>query len=414
MSTDGLKYLGTVLDNGATRSLSELTEGYFVGDDEHSVYEFIKRYQRDQGSMPEADLVQSETGIIIPDVSGGVDFWSTKIRQRHTYEELRPLFREFRDNMQSRDMASLQTISQEITHVMRSTNRVSEVMSMEHIATQVFDEYRNAARNPGLTGIPTGWGFLDQMTSGWQPGDLNMLIARPMQGKTMLMLRGAIAAHDAGFSVLVVSMEMTLPHVGRRVLGLQAGVDPLFIKKGQLSNHAMDRVSGSAQLFRGGRFNLVAGNLHKHMGNIDALIEEYAPDIVYIDGIYLMFPERAQNMIKRAEKMEVVVSEIKANTIVRNVPMLCTSQFNRSSGSGGQEGTLDSIGYSDAVATDSSVVLGVRPGKPPYQKSRRMLSLLKGRDGETGDYEVNYSFAPMNFDQVIESETGEDDTEWTG
>ena len=64
--------------------------------------------------------------------------------------------------------------------------------------------------NPSdVTGVPTGFTDLDQMTSGLQPGDLIIVAGRPSMGKTALALN--IAEHvavDNGLPVAVFSMEM--------------------------------------------------------------------------------------------------------------------------------------------------------------------------------------------------------------
>lgn len=61
----------------------------------------------------------------------------------------------------------------------------------------------------GLTGITSGFGDLDSVTSGWHPGDLVIAAGRPGIGKTTFALHMAVAAGATGVETAFISMEMT-------------------------------------------------------------------------------------------------------------------------------------------------------------------------------------------------------------
>ena len=70
----------------------------------------------------------------------------------------------------------------------------------------------------GVTGIPTGIKALDELTAGWQNGDLNIIAARPSVGKTMVALFLAKVAAQAGFNALFCSIEMQGEKLGDRLI----------------------------------------------------------------------------------------------------------------------------------------------------------------------------------------------------
>jgi len=92
--------------------------------------------------------------------------------------------------------------------------------------------------NPSdVTGVPTGYTKLDQMTSGLQGGDLIVIAGRPSMGKTALALN--IAEHvavDNGLPVAVFSMEMSASQVATRMLGSIARVDQHKMRTGRLTD----------------------------------------------------------------------------------------------------------------------------------------------------------------------------------
>ena len=82
------------------------------------------------------------------------------------------------------------------------------------------------SRAGSLTGIPTGYADLDEMTGGLQNGELVILAARPSMGKTALALNIARnAAMDHQKKVAVFSLEMTTRALVLRLLSSEARVD---------------------------------------------------------------------------------------------------------------------------------------------------------------------------------------------
>jgi len=93
-----------------------------------------------------------------------------------------------------------------------------------------------ASSDPGMiTGLPTGFPLLDQLTSGLQDGELIVIAARPGMGKTSFVLN--IAEHVAvnkRIPVLIFSLEMTAHSLIMRMLCAHAGVDSQSLRRGQL------------------------------------------------------------------------------------------------------------------------------------------------------------------------------------
>ena len=73
----------------------------------------------------------------------------------------------------------------------------------------------------------------------------------------------------------------------------------------------------------------------------------------------------------------------------------------------GESATMDDIGYSDAIAQVSSIVLGIFEDESVDTVKRRRIDVLKGRSGETGSFVANWNFDTMDFSEV-EGENVED------
>jgi hypothetical protein len=79
-------------------------------------------------------------------------------------------------------------------------------------------------------------------------------------------------------------------------------------------------------------------------------------------------------------------------------------QFNRVASQkkdkGGKGGTIDDIGYSDAIGQISSIVLGLFQEDGVETMNKKTIRVLKGRGGEVGEFDINWDFNKMNFDQI--------------
>lgn len=119
---------------------------------------------------------------------------------------------------------------------------------MKDILKGAFDRIDKLWGNKGgVTGVPTGFPDLDDMTSGFQNSDLIIIAARPSMGKTTLALN--IAQHIAvneKLPVAIFSLEMSKEQLVQRILCAQANVDAQRLRRGFLSEDDYPRLTKAA------------------------------------------------------------------------------------------------------------------------------------------------------------------------
>src|SRR4029079_5293946 len=81
-----------------------------------------------------------------------------------------------------------------------------------------------------ITGVPSGFTDLDELTTGFQPSDLIVVAARPSMGKTAFCLNVATQAAVDGFGVAVFSLEMSKEALVQRMLCAEARVDSQAVR----------------------------------------------------------------------------------------------------------------------------------------------------------------------------------------
>ncbi|MCX7619646.1 MAG: replicative DNA helicase [Acidimicrobiales bacterium] len=187
-------------------------------------------------------------------------------------------------------------------------------------------------RGESITGIPTGFIDLDELTSGLQPSALYVVGARPSCGKTAFALNIATnAALDANKPVLVFSLEMSQLELTQRMLCAEARVDSKKLRSGHLTEsdwqkiaHATGRLA-EAPIWIDDNPNLTIMEIRSKARRLRSKIGDLG--LVIVDYLQLMTGRSA------AENRQVEVSEISRGLkiLARELecPVLALSQLSR-------------------------------------------------------------------------------------
>ena len=190
---------------------------------------------------------------------------------------------------------------------------------------------RASQMDGGLTGITTGFKYLDSMTSGLQRSDLIILAARPAMGKTAFALSLALnAAVKGGASVMVFSLEMSKEQLGQRLLSMESKVSMQNLKTGRLERRDWDDINIALDVLSKANIHIddMAGiNIMEMKSKCRRLKGEEGLDLVVIDYLQLMTPEgRADS---RTQEISVISRNLKLLARELDCPVLVLSQLSR-------------------------------------------------------------------------------------
>lgn len=183
----------------------------------------------------------------------------------------------------------------------------------------------------GLTGVTTGFKYLDNMTSGLQRSDLIILAARPAMGKTAFALSLALNAAVKGrASVMVFSLEMSKDQLGQRLLSMESKVSLQALKTGRLERRDWDDINIALDILSKANIHIddTAGiNIMEMKSKCRRLKAEEGLDLVVIDYLQLMNPEgRADS---RTQEISVISRNLKLLARELDCPVLVLSQLSR-------------------------------------------------------------------------------------
>jgi replicative DNA helicase len=125
----------------------------------------------------------------------------------------------------------------------------AEMRTLEVVLHEEIDKLEELSRKDvGLTGTPSGFTDLDQLTGGFQPGNLIVLAARPSMGKSTLATNIAEnAAIDHGVPVALFSLEMSETELAHRFIASQAKVSSDELRKGRVRGDRWPKVLNAVE-----------------------------------------------------------------------------------------------------------------------------------------------------------------------
>jgi replicative DNA helicase len=216
------------------------------------------------------------------------------------------------------------------------------------------------ARKELITGVPTGFTDLDQMTSGLQPSDLVIVAARPSMGKTSLVLN--IAQHvgtKTQKTVGLFSLEMSKEQLFLRMLTAEARIDAQRMRRGYLGERDWGRLSqaigtlSEAKIFIDDSASIGVLEMRAKCRRLAA---EHSLDLVIIDYIQLMqgrgrFENRTLELASISRSLKGLAKEM-------HIPVVVLSQLSRATESrADHRPQLSDLRESGALEQDADVVM---------------------------------------------------------
>ncbi len=419
--TVGLSMISALLAERRTAQFRLIREDHFT-EDELPAWRLLSDYHLRHGGLP-TPQVFAENGITLIPASGNFSYHVDRVRTRAVYNAVRENILPIQNALATMDMdeavAAMNTMQEEVSRA-RTTDSILDIAEWSRLVREGYDD---AHILPDSQGVTLGFEPLDRLTNGAYPGDVVAIVARPGIGKTYTIIHMALEAWKEGRKVLLITKEMTDAQIAYRMVGLHSRIDPAFIKRGQVSQWMWPEFQRALDEFQlehgdGRSLYLVGGRVANSVRDIDSLVQEIEPDVVYIDASYLLKPENSRNR-SRHEMLADIGEGIKDVALNRSVPVVHSVQFGRAAekkrkskaGDTSLGFGLDMIGGTDVVGQIATLVIGIAEGIRPHERTQRRHALLKNREGPLGMFTTNFLFAPINFDVVRDNTALERDTE---
>ena len=266
-------------------------------------------------------------------------------------------------------------------------------------AKKAKEEYEFRKNNPGLLGLPTGFRTMDEATSGLQPGQLIVIVAPPKTGKSTLALQIAINCHLNNKVPMFMSFEMSNAEQKSRYYAMRSRISHRRLMTGTLTTEEEARylkIAASVEAMED-KFWFVDSANGQTVSAVASKIQSKNPDIIFIDGTYLMIDETGADP-GTPQAITNITRSLKRLAQKVNKPIVISTQALTWKMRKGQV-SADSIGYSSSFHQDADVIFGLQREDEAVDDTR-LLRVIASRNGGLSEVSLIWDWDTGQFREI--------------
>ena len=379
-----------------------VTDGWFGDDDDRRVWIFLRTHFAKYAECPSAEVVKLNfpTYEVLP-LTDSVDYLLDELVDKRRKLSITSTIRSAVEAIQSAKdhEAALNLMQTGIVKLEEEgLNKTSDVNMVTNTDAR-WEDYIFRKNNPGLLGVATGFPTIDAVTNGLQKGQLIVVVATPKTGKSTLALQIANNVHKQNLVPMFQSFEMTNREQQNRYDSMRAQVSHNRLITGALTPDEEKRFQKSLDTMSEDEANfwLVDAAHGITVSAIQSKIQTLQPDVVFIDGVYLMMDEQTGES-NTPQALTGITRSLKRLAQKTNKPIIITTQALGWKTRKGKVST-DSIGYSSSFLQDADVVFGLEREDENVDDTRT-LKVLAARNSGNVEASLMWDWASGLFREM--------------
>lgn len=282
------------------------------------------------------------------------------------------------------------------------SNRPLNFYHVRELLPDCFERIEAAYRKKsGMSGVRSGFDHLDELTAGFQNGDLIIIAARPSVGKTSFALNLATnIALNESIPVAIFSLEMSKEQVVERMICAHAGIDLKSLRTGIFLDEAWEKISSSISVFYNTPIYIDDTpdiSVLEVRSKARRLLAEKGTFVLILDYLQLMHSdERVENRVQEISKIS---RQLKNLAKELKIPVIVLSQLSREiEKRQDKKPLLSDLRESGAIEQDADVVMFLhKPKEESDDNDIITLYLAKQRNGPTGKVDLSFEKSFTKF-----------------
>ena len=289
------------------------------------------------------------------------------------------------------------------------SRRGSGFVALKKILPQTIDRLDELQSTEGhITGLPTGYDQLDQMTAGLQKGDLVIVAGRPSMGKTSLAMNIAEhAAISARVPVAIFSMEMSAEQLSFRMISSLGRVNQGHLRTGNFSDEDWHRIDSAVRVMSEAKVfidDTPALSPTEVRARARRLAREHGLGLIVLDYIQLM--QVSGTSENRATEISEISRNLKALAKELGVPIIALSQLNRSvEQRTDKRPVMSDLRESGAIEQDADLIAFIYRDEVYHKETLRKgiadIIIAKQRNGPVGDVQLTFLGEYTKFENFV-------------
>ncbi len=387
----------------------KINEDFLISPECKAAFKYLRKYYHNPttyGHIPSIEtFLQTFVGFPIrEDPPDSVEVICQEIRSRYLKSELEQVADRLIYYASNNDPFTGFSFLRERGITLTSEHDVNDDLSLSGSVNKIRENYELAKSTKGMLGIPWLWPKLNKITMGMQKGHIVYVRAKTKVGKTVNMIANAVNAYkNFNARILVYSLEMNNIKINTIAAAFYANVDLLLATQGQLNPtderrffEALDLISSEEQQSlandtRPKAWLTTSGEGSTGISSLKAKIVEFDPDIVIIDGVYLLYDEKSRKsdsdwktIVNISRSLKSMQKELKIRNPIRDFCLIGIVQSDKD----------DEIAMAKYIKQDCDISIVL---KAAHQEEGNKLVRIGTygevdaiREGVPGDWFMNY------------------------
>lgn len=378
----------------------------FLTGDGLKAWDFVCEYLKQYPDCPSPEIVQGKIGVDVgPAPEQTYEFFIDEVRNRRLHqvigESVRGIIEHLESGKAQQAYEAYETGLRELRQMHLATSKTIALWSKGPQFLEYYDKLK-----AGHTGIRTPWTRVNEDTLGFWPEDFVLFVARLGVGKTWTLVMLALHAWFAEEKkVLFATTEMSYEKILQRMVAMHFRLPYEDVRKGKLSAFAEPKMRDGIEALKDDeRLRIIGGDFDFRIESLEAAIEECEPDILFIDGAYLLRVGGDGRIERAANSFDELKRVAKRN----HIPVVASTQFNRDAKvNKAASASVDKIALSDAAGWNADLIYGLIQTEDMKQDQRMIFKPLKFREGSGEEVECWWNFDLMDFREVEGTPTPE-------
>ncbi|HTX31905.1 MAG TPA: replicative DNA helicase [Solirubrobacteraceae bacterium] len=259
--------------------------------------------------------------------------------------------------------------------------------------------HRLSIGKTALTGTPSGFKDIDEVTGGFQPGNLIIVAARPSMGKSALVANIAENASLKGHAVALFSLEMSESELAQRFVASQARIQGEKLRRGRVEESKWQKILTACQTLAEAPLWIddssdtsvldIRAKARRLHHQVDGGL-----GLVIIDYLQLMRHEG--NVESRVQQIGQISRGLKGLARELNIPVIALSQLSRAveQRGGEKKPILSDLRDSGEIEQDADLVMFIYREEYYEKDSERPgeadIIIAKHRNGPVGEVVLTF------------------------